>query len=99
MGERPLDPPHLSLEGMDVLQTHGTLSGVANVRHHVQGLDRIRSDHVGDGRRSARERVVESPNATSFVHGQSPAMGMDVGVAATAFEPPGRQGGFTMSII
>jgi hypothetical protein len=60
--------------------------------HHVESFDGIRRDHFGEGGYSAWERIVEGAHATSFVYGDAPSMGVDVCVAASAFEAPAMKG-------
>mmetsp|Transcript_2353 Transcript_2353/g.5080 ORF Transcript_2353/g.5080 Transcript_2353/m.5080 type:complete len:262 (+) Transcript_2353:1207-1992(+) len=91
MRKRPPYPPHLPFERMDVLQTHRPLRGIPYVGHHIVGLDGVARHHVGDGGFRAREGIVEGADSAAFVDGESPAVGVDVGVSAAAFESSERE--------
>ena len=76
---------------MDILKTHTTLRSIADVCHHIQSFDGIGRDHVGNEGFGAGEWVVECLHAASFVDGESPAVGVDVGVSAAALEASGQE--------
>ena len=71
---------------MHILQTNGSLGGVSDVGHHVERFYGVATDHVGDGGLGAWEGVMEGADAAAFVDGEAPSVGVDVGVASTAFE-------------
>mmetsp|Transcript_38902 Transcript_38902/g.81371 ORF Transcript_38902/g.81371 Transcript_38902/m.81371 type:complete len:89 (-) Transcript_38902:183-449(-) len=59
--------------------------------HHIQSLDRIFRYDVGNGRFCTGQWIMERANAATFVDSESPAMRVDIGVAAAAFESPKRE--------
>ena len=78
VAKAPLNTPKFSAEGMHILQRHGSLCGVSNVGHHVQGVNGVVLDEVGHGRFRSRQGVMKRPETSPFVDAAAKPMRMNV---------------------
>src|SRR6185369_1530945 len=68
---------------MGILQTDRTLGSLANMGDDVLRANRIMADQFGDRRAVRGLRVEKEARPLAFEEGDAPAVGMDVGAAAT----------------
>lgn len=82
--EGPVDAEHFSLEGVNILKSHFSLSRISNVRHHIERLDGVSLDEVRHIRVSGGLRIVKGPQSTALIDNQSPPMLVLVGFSASS---------------
>ena len=82
--EGPVDAEHFSLEGVNILKSHFSLSRISNVRHHIERLDGVALDEVRHIRIGGGLRIVKGPQSTALIDNQSPPMLVLVGFSASS---------------
>ncbi|MNT60158.1 hypothetical protein D3C72_1977170 [compost metagenome] len=86
MGKDPVAAPQLAHEGVAVLQQHGALRGLADMRDDVLGLDRVALDQVRHRRGAGGLVVDEQAAGLVLEEGDAEAVGVVVGHAAAGGE-------------